>query len=181
MGTTHLKRREFRVEERVHKVETCGEEFYVNSNSSCVSAYVPAHCSACPVVSGCHLLDSARLLTHPDDQFNSALSQLKTFAHLISQSIHICTLKLYTRCVRRAPGNRSAIEILEEWSRTKADTRQLCARQQQRTVHWRHREAGNPEESELPVIERNSTSAAVAERSGSSTAVAAQRGNARDG
>ena len=49
------------------------------------------------------------------------------------------------------------------------------------TVQGRHREAGNPEESELPVTERNGTSAAVAERSGSSTAVAAQRGNARDG
>ena len=89
MGTTHLKRREFRVEERVHKVETCGEEFYVNSKSSCVSAYVPARCTAGPVVSVCHSLDSARLLTHPDDPFNSALSQLKPFAHPISQSIHI--------------------------------------------------------------------------------------------
>ena len=59
------------------QVLTCGAEFHVNSNSSCVSAYFLARCTACPAVSVCHTLVSARLLTHPDDSSISALSQLK--------------------------------------------------------------------------------------------------------
>ena len=42
-----------------------------------------------PLFSVCHTLDSARLLTTPDDSSTSPLSQLKTFAHAISQQIHM--------------------------------------------------------------------------------------------
>ena len=41
------------------------------------------------------LPDSARLLTTPDDSSASPLSQLKTFAHSISQQIHMSVEKLY--------------------------------------------------------------------------------------
>ena len=68
------------------QVVTCGAEFHVNSNSSCVSAYFPARCTACPAVSVCHTLVSARLLTHPDDSSTSALSQLKKHLHIPSVS-----------------------------------------------------------------------------------------------
>ena len=68
---------------------TCGVEFHVNSNSSCVSACFPVRCTACLVVSVCHsLVSGARLLTDPDVSSTSALSQLKTFAHRISQQNH---------------------------------------------------------------------------------------------
>ena len=61
----------------ISQVVTRGVEFHVNSKSSGVSAYFPARCTACPVVSVCHTLVSAGLLTHPDDSSNSVLSQLK--------------------------------------------------------------------------------------------------------
>ena len=73
------------------QVVTCGVEFHANSNSSCVSAYFPARCTARPVACVCHTRVSARLST-------AALSQLKTFAHPISHQTHI-SLKNLTRTV----------------------------------------------------------------------------------
>ena len=77
------------------QVVTCEVEFHVNSNSSCASAYFPARCTTCPVVWVCHTPLSARLLTHPDDSSTSALSQLKTFVHPISQQFRI-SMKKFT-------------------------------------------------------------------------------------
>ena len=48
-------------------------------------------------------VDSARMLTHPDDSSSSALSRLKTFANPISQQVHISMINFTSTVVEDPP------------------------------------------------------------------------------
>ena len=60
------------------------------------SSWCSARCTACPVVSVCCTLDSARLFTHLDDSCTPALTQHNIFAYPISQQFRFSMKKLHT-------------------------------------------------------------------------------------
>ena len=88
----------------------------VNSDSFCVSAYLPSRCTACPVVSFCHSGQCIHRLTYLDDSSTSAVSQLKTFAYPFSQPIRIPMKKNFTKRRRRNFSVRSKIGECRTWS-----------------------------------------------------------------